>query len=76
MKKLGNLKLNHLNDRILDERQQDSLKGGACGCGCSGCGCVGWDGSGTIPPSSNSNDSGTGYVAANLSGTLSSGYPS
>ena len=75
MKKLGNLKLNHLNDHVLDERQLSSLKG-SCGCACNGCGSVGWSGSGTIPPSVNSSDAYTGYVTANLSGTLSSGYPS
>lgn len=72
MKKLEKLKLNHLSENALDERQQNALKGG-CGCGCGNCGCGSWDGSGPIPSGQSSSDSGMGSVSANLSGTVSQG---
>ena len=74
MKSIKKLKLNHLCDNILDEKQQDVLKGGACGCGCGGCGCPSWDGSGCMPPGQNSSDAGRGSVSINLSGILDHGY--
>lgn len=74
MKTLGKLKLNHLSDNALDASQQNALKGGAgCPCGCGGCGCPGWDGTGSIPPGQNSNDSGRGSVSENFSGTVNQG---
>ncbi|MCL3853733.1 TIGR04149 family rSAM-modified RiPP [Parabacteroides sp. GYB001] len=74
MKKLEKLKLNHLSENALDERQQNVLKGGAnCGCGCGACGCGSWDGSGSMPSGQHSSDSGSGSVTANLSGTVSHG---
>lgn len=74
MKKLEHLKLSHLCENALDEKQQNILKGGrVCGCGCGGCGCPSWDGTGSIPPGQNSGDSGMGSVSANLSATGSHG---
>lgn len=73
MKKLEKLKLSHLSEKALDERQKDALKGGYCGCTCGNCGCGSWDGSGPIPPGQSSSDSGMGSVSANLSGTVSHG---
>lgn len=73
MKKLEKLKLHHLSEKALDEKQKNALKGGACGCGCSGCACVSWDGTGTMPPGQSSGDSGSGSVTANLSGTVNHG---
>lgn len=73
MKKLEKLKLHHLSEKVLDEKQKNALKGGACGCGCSGCACVSWDGTGTMPPGQSSSDSGSGSVTANLSGTVNQG---
>ena len=72
MKKLEKLKLNHLSEKALDERQLNALKGG-CGCGCGSCHCTGWDGTGTIPPGENWGDHGTGSVNANLSTTVNAG---
>ena len=73
MKKLEKLKLNHLSESALDEKQRNALKGGGCACGCGGCGCSIWNGSGTMPSGQYSNDSGMGSVNANLSGTVSYG---
>ncbi len=74
MKKLEKLKLHHLSEKALDEKQKNALKGGKfCGCGCGNCGCGSWDGTGTIPPGQSSSDLGMGSVSANLSGTASHG---
>ena len=74
MKKLEKLKLHHLSESALDERQQNALKGAAgCPCTCGNCGCGSWDGTGTIPPGQSSSDSGMGSISANLSGTVSHG---
>ncbi|MCL3853729.1 TIGR04149 family rSAM-modified RiPP [Parabacteroides sp. GYB001] len=73
MKKLEKLKLNHLSENALDERQKNALKGGSCPCTCGNCGCGSWDGTGTMPHGQNSSDSGSGSVSANLSGTVSHG---
>lgn len=73
MKKLQKLKLHHLGERVLDEKQKNALKGGQCGCSCIGCVCAGWDGTGTMPPGSSVSDSGSGSVSANLSGTVNHG---
>ena len=36
MKKLSKIKLNHLNDDGLKEREMNTLRGGRlCGCGCN-----------------------------------------
>lgn len=72
MKKLERLKLNHLNESALDERQLNALKG-ACGCTCGNCGCGSWDSSGTLPPSQSQGDHGMGSVSGNLSGTVNHG---
>ena len=73
MKKLEKLKLNYLNQNVLDDRQQNALKGGACGCGCGNCGCGTWDGTGSMPLGQSSSDHGSGSVSTNLSGTVSHG---
>lgn len=73
MKKLGKLKLIHLRENALDERQKSALKGGYCPCGCGNCGCSSWGGSGSMPQGQHSSDSGSGSVSANLSGTVSHG---
>lgn len=72
MKKLGKLKLIHLSENALNEKQLNALKG-ACGCGCGNCGCSSWGGSGSMPVGQHSNDSGAGSVSANLSGTVTQG---
>lgn len=73
MKKLEKLKLHHLSEKALDEKQKNALKGGTCGCGCGNCGCGSWDGTGTMPPGQSSGDHGMGSVSTNLSGTVNHG---
>ncbi len=74
MKKLERLKLNHLSENALDEKQKSVLKGGSnCPCGCGNCGCTSWGGSGSMPVGQHSNDSGGGSVSTNLSGTVAHG---
>lgn len=72
MKKLGKLKLNHLSENVLNEKQLNALKG-ACGCTCGNCGCSSWGGSGSLPVGQHQNDSGSGSMSTNLSGTLAQG---
>lgn len=74
MKKLEKLKLHHLSEKTLDEKQKNALKGGAgCPCTCIGCLCSGWDGTGPMPPGTSTSDSGSGSVSGNLSGTVNHG---
>ena len=73
MKKVQKLKLNHLCENALDEKQQHELKGGSCPCGCGNCGCGSWDGTGSMPPGQDSSDAGSGSVSMNLSGIVSHG---
>jgi natural product precursor len=43
MKKLNSLKLNQLSKAEMEQREMNSLKGGACACVCggpAGCGCL------------------------------------
>ena len=75
MKSIKKIKLNHLCDNMLDEKQQIALKGGSDRCSCSvRCGCPSWDGSGCMPPGQNSSDAGRGSVSANLSDTANGGF--
>jgi natural product precursor len=63
MKKFSKIKLNHLSKNALDARLQNTLKGGGtCYCSCSGCSCGGsWDGTGSMPQGSSTQDMGRGY---------------
>lgn len=72
MKAVKKLKLNHLCENELDEKQLNALKGG-CGCGCGNCGCGSWDGTGSIPPGQNTSDAGKGSVSLNLTGIVNHG---
>lgn len=60
MKKLEKLKLIHLSENALDERQKNALKGGSCGCGCLGCTCSNWRGVGSMPIQQSNSDIGIG----------------
>lgn len=72
MKTIKKLKLNHLCENELDEKQLNTLKGG-CGCTCWECLCQNWDGTGSIPPGLSTSDHGSGSVAGNLAGTVNHG---
>lgn len=73
MKKLEKLKLNHLSDNALDEKQQNVLKGGdKCYCSCSICSCSSWDGTGSMPPGQSSSDMGYGSSNRNSAAMRSS----
>lgn len=73
MKKLEKLKLNHLSENVLDEKQQNVLKGGTeCRCSCSICSCSSWDGTGSMPPGQSSSDMRLGSINGNSASMRSS----
>ncbi|MDR1223234.1 MAG: TIGR04149 family rSAM-modified RiPP [Tannerella sp.] len=76
MKKLENLKLNHLSKDALDARQKNALKGGGdtCWCTCHPCLCASWDGTGYMPPGQSSTDMGLVYVNGYSSSSLDSHF--
>lgn len=61
MKQIEKLKITHLAQKMIDEDQQNALKGGTAGCVCVGCLC-----GGTITAMDNS-DKGDGSLACNAS---------
>lgn len=68
MKKIGNIKLNRLNEKELEKRELNLLKGGGDGSYCA-CACAG-------PSSTSANDSANdtyGYGGSGYGGTCSCG---